>query len=166
MAVRVELDGAKGPPMEGVIAALDPTVDNITRTIKLRATLPSGGDTLRSGMFVDVRIVRPEKKTAVTVPATAVVHAPYGDSVFVVEDRKQDAPGPSTTQDGKPIKNARQQFVKIGESRGDFVTILDGVKAGQEIVAIGAFKLRNNAPVFVGDVAGPKPALDPKPQNR
>ena len=166
MAVRVELDGAKGPPMNGVIAALDPTVDNVTRTIKLRATLPNDGDRLRSGMFVDVRIVRPEKKTVVTVPATAVVHAPYGDSVFVVEDRKPDAPGASTTPNGKPIKNARQQFVKLGESRGDFVTVLDGVKAGQEVVAIGAFKLRNNAPVFMGDVAGPKPALDPQPQNR
>jgi membrane fusion protein, multidrug efflux system len=166
MPVRVSLDGAKGPPMEGLIAAVDPTVDNVTRTIKLRATMPNDGDRLRSGMFVDVRVVRPDKKPFVTVPATAVVHAPYGDSVFVVEDRKEGAAGASTTQDGKPVKTARQQFVKLGESRGDFVAILDGVKAGQEVVATGAFKLRNNAPVFLGDTSGPKPSLDPQPQNR
>jgi membrane fusion protein (multidrug efflux system) len=117
-------------------------------------------------MFVDVSVIRPDKKTVVTVPATAVVHAAYGDSVFIVEDRKPDAAGSSTTQDGKPVKTARQQFVKLGESRGDFVTILDGVKVGQEVVSIGAFKLRNNAPVFLGDASGPKPSLDPKPQNK
>jgi membrane fusion protein (multidrug efflux system) len=166
MAVRVELNGAKGQPMQGMIAAVDPTVDGVTRTIKVRATMPNDGDRLRSGMFVDVRVVRPETKPFVTVPATAVVHAPYGDSVFVVEDRKADAPGSATTQDGKPVKTARQQFVKVGESRGDFVSILDGVKAGQEVVSTGAFKLRNNAPVFIGDSSGPKPELDPKPKNR
>ncbi len=166
MTVRVSLDGAKGPPMEGAIAAVDPTVDSVTRTIKLRATMPNDGDRLRSGMFVDVHVIRPEKKTVITVPATAVVHAPYGDSVFIVEDRKPDAPGSSTTPDGKPVKTVRQQFVKLGESRGDFVTVLDGVKVGQEVVAIGAFKLRNNSSVFLGDASGPKPSLDPKPQNR
>lgn len=166
MPVRVELEGAKGAPMDGIIAAVDPTVDNVTRSIKLRATLPNDGDRLRSGMFVTVEVLRPETKTFVTVPATAVVHATYGDSVFVVEERKADAPGASTTPDGKPLKNARQQFVKVGESRGDFVTILDGVKAGQDVVSAGAFKLRNNAPVFLGEVAGPKPELAPQPKNR
>lgn len=166
MAVRIELEGAKGPPMDGAIAAVDPTVDGATRTIKLRASLPNDGDRLRSGMFVNVRVVRPETKNVVTVPATAVVHAPYGDSVFVVEERKADAPGTATTPDGKPVKNARQQFVKLGESRGDFVVILDGVKAGQEVVSTGAFKLRNNSPVFLGDAKGPKPEVAPQPQNR
>jgi membrane fusion protein (multidrug efflux system) len=166
MAVRVELEGSKGQPMQGLIAAVDPTVDNVTRTIKLRATMPNDGERLRSGMFVDVHVIRPDKKNVVTIPATAVVHAPYGDSVFVVEDRKADAMGPSTTQDGKPVKNARQQFVKLGEARGDFVTVLDGVKAGQEVVSTGAFKLRNNAAVFLGDASGPKPALAPTPENR
>lgn len=166
MPVRVALDGGKGPPMEGAIAAVDPTVDSVTRTIKLRATMPNDGDRLRSGMFVDVHVIRPEKKAVTTVPATAVVHAPYGDSVFIVEDRKPDAPGSSTTPDGKPVKTARQQFVKLGESRGDFVTITDGVKVGQEVVAIGAFKLRNNSAIFLGDASGPKPSLDPKPANK
>lgn len=166
MPVRVALDGGKGPPMEGAIAAVDPTVDSVTRTIKLRATMPNDGDRLRSGMFVDVHVIRPEKKAVTTVPATAVVHAPYGDSVFIVEDRKPDAPGSSTTPDGKPVKTARQQFVKLGESRGDFVTILDGVKVGQEVVSIGAFKLRNNSAIFLGDASGPKPSLDPKPANK
>ncbi len=166
MAVRLDLDNAKGPPIDGVISAVDPTVDGGTRTIKLRATIPTASDRLRSGMFVTVSVVRPEKQKYVTVPASAVFHAPYGDSVFVVEPRKPDAPGSPTMPDGKPVKNARQQFVKLGESRGDFVVVLDGLKAGQDVVSSGAFKLRNNAPVFVGDVPGPAPTLEPHPQNR
>jgi len=165
MPVRVELEGTK-MAVDGAIAAVDPTVDASTRTIKLRASVPNDAEKLRSGMFVNVTVVRPEKKTFVTVPATAIVHAPYGDSVFIVEERKPDAPGKPTTEDGKPVKNARQQFVKVGGARGDFVTILDGVKAGQEVVSVGAFKLRNNSPVFLGDASGPKPELSPEPKNR
>ena len=76
----------------------------------------------------------PSEASVVTVPATAVVHAPYGDSVFVVEAKPPDAPGMRTTPDGKPVKVARQQFVRLGEARGDFVAITEGVKAGQEVV--------------------------------
>lgn len=154
------------PALDGAISAVDPTVDPITRTIRLRASLPNDEKRLRSGMFVNVTVIRPAKKDVIIVPATAVIHAPYGDSVFVVEERKADAAGSATTPDGKPVKNARQQFVKLGEARGDFVAILDGVKIGEEVVSTGAFKLRNNSPVFIGDDSGPKPSLSPTPKNR
>lgn len=165
MPVRVAIEGG-GPAVQGAVAAVDPTVDAATRTIKLRADFSDKAEGLRPGMFVQVAVVLPDKTTAVSVPATAVVHAPYGDSVFVVEDRKADAPGIAKTPDGRPVRVARQQFVKVGASRGDFVALLDGVKANQVVVTAGAFKLRNNAPVVVDDGKQPAPSLDPKVQNR
>ncbi len=102
-----------------------------------------------------------------TVPATAVVHASYGDSVFVVEDKKDDAGTPVAGADGKPGKVARQQFVRVGEARGDFVAILDGVKAGQEVVTAGAFKLRNGSGVVVdNDVKADAAARTRSRENR
>jgi membrane fusion protein (multidrug efflux system) len=166
MPVLIELGGVDAPPMNGAISAVDPTVDQITRTIKLRASMPKQSDRLRSGMFVKVTVVRPEKKRVIMVPTSAVVHAPYGDSVFVVEERKPDDPGAATTPDGKPVKHARQQFVKVGESVGDFTVILDGVEVGQQVVSSGAFKLRNNASIYQAEVAGPSPTLAPQPKNR
>ncbi|MCA9590997.1 MAG: efflux RND transporter periplasmic adaptor subunit [Myxococcales bacterium] len=165
--VRVTVDGSKGAALEGAITAVDPNVEPVTRTIKLRADVSKKTEGLRPGMFVQVAVVLPDKKTSVTVPATAIVHAPYGDSVFIVEDKKADAPGIRQTPDGKPVKVARQQFVRVGGARGDFVALLDGVKPAEEVVTAGAFKLRNNAPVYVDNAAKqPTPKLDPTPQNR
>jgi len=111
-------------------------------------------------------VVLPQVDAVVIAPATAVVHAPYGDSVFVVEDKKKDGTGLAKTPDGKPIKVARQQFVRTGAQRGDFVAILEGVKEGQELVTAGAFKLRNGAPIVVTDKAVPDPQLNPQLENR
>lgn len=167
LPVRITVGGDGGAPLEGKIAALDPNVDAATRTVKLRADVVDKEDALRPGMFVAVDVVLPQKSDAVVVPVTAVIHAPYGDSVFVVEDKKADAPGLRATQDGKPVKNARQQFVKVGRARGDYVALLDGVKANEEVVSSGAFKLRNGAPVFVDNArAAAKPQLAPSPENR
>jgi membrane fusion protein, multidrug efflux system len=116
-------------------------------------------------MFANVAVILPGQGTVVIVPITAVVHASFGDSVFVVEDKKADSPGSKTTPDGKPIKNARQQFVRLGESRGDFVSVLDGVKAGDELVSAGAFKLRNNSPILVNNSLQTSPELNPHPEN-
>jgi membrane fusion protein (multidrug efflux system) len=118
------------------------------------------------GMFVNVSVVLPEKRSVTMVGATSLVHASFGDSVFVVEDRKNDNGAAVTGPDGKPAKLARQQFVKTGESRGDFVEVLEGVKPGQEIVAQGAFKLRNGAPVRINNSVKVEPQLAPRPENR
>jgi membrane fusion protein (multidrug efflux system) len=154
--VHVLIDGAP-EPAPGAIAAIDPTVDPATRTIKLRASVADGAR-LRPGMFVTVEVVLPDQATRIIVPATAVVHASYGDSVFIVEDH----PGP----DGKTAKVARQQFVRTGETRGDFVSVVNGVSPGQEIVVAGAFKLRNGAPVVVNNEVKLDPQLAPRPENR
>jgi len=151
--------------IEGAIAAVDPSIDPGTRSVQLRARVPSDGRLL-PGMFVDVAVVLPKTDAVVIAPTTAIVHAPYGDSVFLVENKKKDDPGMAKTPDGKPVLVARQQFVRTGRQRGDFVSILEGVKEGQELVTSGAFKLRNNAPIVVTNNAMTDPKLDPHPENR
>ncbi|MGE0871029.1 MAG: efflux RND transporter periplasmic adaptor subunit [Kofleriaceae bacterium] len=162
--VRISVRGEQ--VAEGTITAIDPQLDPATRNLRVRATVPEPGDRLRSGMFVSVSVVLPERKPALIIPQTAVVHAPYGDSVFIVEKKPPGSPGMTTTPDGRPVAIARQQFVKLGDTRGDFVAITEGIKEGQQVVSAGAFKLRNNSPVVVDNSVKPKPQLDPKPENR
>ena len=164
MPVRVTVGNAAAP--EGVIAAVDPKIDDTTRSIKLRASIPNKDDKLRPGMFANVTVVMPKRERVVMVPATAIVHASFGDSVFIIEDKKPGSPGMAKSPQGKPVKVARQQFVRLGESRGDFVAIAEGVKAGQEVVSAGAFKLRNGSPVVVDNDVKPDPRLNPRPENR
>lgn len=156
--VRVR-DEPEGPVLaEGTVSAFDAAVDPVTRTLKVRAAVPSA-EALQSGMFVNVDVVLPEQITVVTVPVTAVVHAAYGDSVFVIE-------APSGERTAGDARIARQQFVRLGETRGDFVAIEEGIRAGQEVVTAGAFKLRNGAPVAIKNQVGAEPSLTPRIQNR
>jgi membrane fusion protein (multidrug efflux system) len=117
-------------------------------------------------MFVKAEVVLPEKAEVVAVPVTAVIHAPYGDSVFVVEPKAQSAAsaGPEGAQQGALV--ARQQFVRLGPTRGDFVAIAAGIDAGQKVVSAGAFKLRNQAPISIKNEVGAEAQLDPRPENR
>jgi membrane fusion protein (multidrug efflux system) len=100
------------------------------------------------------------------VPGTAIVHASYGDSVFVIDDKKPGSPGMDKTPDGKTVKIARQQFVRTGAAHGDFVAITKGVTVGQQVVSAGAFKLRNNTPIVVDNSVQAKAELAPHPPNR
>ncbi|HEY5934167.1 MAG TPA: efflux RND transporter periplasmic adaptor subunit [Kofleriaceae bacterium] len=154
--VRIAIRG-EAAAIEGAITAIDPTVDAVTRNIKLRAAVGEAGK-LRSGMYVTVQVVLPQQTNVVAIPLTSVVRATYGNSVFIIEDSK--------SAQGQPNKVARQAFVKLGPAKGDFVAVLDGLKAGQTIVSAGAFKLRNGAPVIVDNSVKPKPELNPTPENR
>lgn len=166
-AVRVVLPGTQPPQtLNGKVAAIDPNVDAATRSVKLRASIQEDKDQLRPGMFVNVSVVLPEKANVVFVPATSIMRAPYGNSVYIVEDRKDEKGGVVKGPDGKPAKAARQQFVRVGQTRGDFVAIEDGVTSGQEVVILGAFKLRNGAPVMVNNEIKLSPSQTPHPQNR
>jgi len=158
MPVRVSVEGATAPLGEGTISAIDPSVDPVTRSIQLRASLPDDANRFRPGMFVTVEVVLPEERRVVAVPVTALLRASYGDSVFVADSRA--LPG------GKPGKVARQQFVRTGETRGDFVEVLEGLKPGQEVVTQGAFKLRNGLPLAVDNRIKLDPKLAPRPENR
>jgi membrane fusion protein (multidrug efflux system) len=165
MPVRVRVGGEK-KAYTGVVSTVDPTLDDATRSLKLRASIEDEKDTLRPGMFATVSVVLPSQKPVVTLPSTAIVHASYGDSVFVIEDKPADMPGKAETPDGKPVKVARQQFVRVGQARGDFVEISEGLNAGADVVTAGAFKLKNNAPIVIDNSVKPDPKLDPRPENR
>ncbi len=165
LPVRVTMEGSKDG-LAGKISALDPTVDPTTRNVKIRAEIPELSGSPRPGTFVNVDVIKPTQASVVAVPQTAIVHASFGDSVFVLEDKKPGSPGMDKTPDGKPVKIARQQFVRTGAARGDFVAITKGVTAGQTVVSAGAFKLRNNAPAVVDNTVQAKPQLAPHPENR
>ncbi|HEY6727982.1 MAG TPA: efflux RND transporter periplasmic adaptor subunit, partial [Polyangiaceae bacterium] len=145
-----------GIDLKGVVAAVDPAVDPATRTVTLRATTSDPDKKLRPGMFVNVSVLLDSQRDVIALPVTSVVYAPYGDSVFVIEDDPK-APG---------AKIARQQFVKLGETRGDFVEAVKGLKGGETLVSAGAFKLRNGARVSINNKVGLAPKMDPRPANR
>ncbi len=150
--VRVTAEGA-GPDVVARITALDSVVNEATRNVQIQATLRNPGGRLRPGMFVKAEIGMGAAVQVVALPASAISHAPYGDSVFIVEDVK----GPK----GESYRGARQQFVKLGGTRGDQVAVVSGVAAGEEVVSSGVFKLRNGAAVKVkNDV---QPGNDPAP---
>lgn len=144
---------------DGTIRAIEPAVDTATRSVRIRASVANDNDKFRSGMFVRAEVVLPNEHAVTVIPATGLVHASYGDSVFIVEKLPATAEKPAGTY-------ARQQFVRQGESRGDFVAILDGIKPGQEVVTAGAFKLRNGSSVMVNNNVKLDPQLDPHPINR
>jgi membrane fusion protein (multidrug efflux system) len=166
MPVHAVVEGEGVAPADGTISAIDPSIDPITRSIKLRASLPNHDEKLLPGMFAKVSVVLPDRHDVVMVPSSALVHASYGDSVFIVEDRKDDDGNVVKGPDGSPAKAARQQFVKVSETRGDFVAVSNGVTVGQDVITAGAFKLRNGAPVAVNNAVQPKAELSPHPENR
>src|SRR5262249_26036104 len=143
---------------DGKIFTIDPAVDAASRNVRLRAVLPERDARLRPGMFVRVTVVEPTKMSVVAIPATAIVHASFGDSVFIVEEGRDAA--------GQPAKAVRQQSTRLGPGGGDFVAVSEGLKAGQEVVVAGAFKLRNGAKVAVNNEVKPHPELAPHPPNR
>jgi membrane fusion protein (multidrug efflux system) len=131
-------------------------VDAVTRNIGVQATLENPDHALKPGMFVKVDVLLPDKSKTLVIPGSAVSYAPYGNSVFVI-DKKKD---PKT---GKESQALRQAFVRIGESRGDFVSITEGLKAGDVVVSTGVFKLRNGMSVTINNDLAPKPQLNPTP---
>jgi membrane fusion protein (multidrug efflux system) len=143
---------------EGEITTVNPEVDASTRNVRVRATFQNPEGRLRPGMFASVSVLSGEPRQVVVIPATAVQFAPYGDSVFALEEKKDPA--------GRPTTVAQQKFVRLGERRGDFVAVVSGLTAGERIVGSGGFKVRNGAPVAVNDALAPGPELAPKPTDQ
>ena len=156
LTVRVSSDALPGKVITCPITAISPEVDAATRNIRVQATLANEEELFRAGMYVNVAVVLPAKEKVLVIPATAVLYAPYSDSVFVIEEKKDDA-GASA---GKTI---RQQFVRLGEKRGDFIAVISGLKEGDQIVSTGAFKLRNGQSVKVDNKLAPEFKLAPQP---
>jgi len=158
MEVRATADAAPGDVFHGRIIAVSPEVDTQTRNVRVRTLVSSPGEKLRAGMFANVEVVLPDRQSVLPIPATAVLYAPYGDSVFVVETRNDDS-------SGEPERVLRQQFVRLGQTRGDFVVVTDGLKAGDTVVTSGVFKLRTGMEVVVDNTLAPEPRLDPRPRD-
>ena len=156
-AVKVTAADGAGGQWTGRVTALDSMVDEATRNIQVQATLANPGGLLRPGMFVQAEVTLGPSQALIVLPASAINYAPYGDSVFVVEEIKGE--------DGKSYRGVRQQLVKVGPSRGDQVAIVTGVKAGEEVVTSGLFKLRNGAAVQINNAVRPGNSPTPKPGN-
>jgi membrane fusion protein, multidrug efflux system len=158
LTVRVTTDALPGQLLDGKITALNPQVDASTRNIRIQATLANFQERLHPGMYVNVAVVLPARSEVLSIPATAVLYAPYSDSVFVVEEKKSE-------KGGQPVKVVRQQFAQLGEKRGDFVSVVTGLKEGDTVVSTGAFKLRNGQEVVVDNTLSLQFKLTPKPEN-
>ncbi|MEA3209896.1 MAG: rane fusion protein multidrug efflux system [Chthoniobacter sp.] len=155
--LRLGASGIAGERFEGEITAIDSRVDENTRNVLVQGTVGNAEQKLRPGMFVDVEVLLPEKDGVLAIPTSSIAYAPYGDSIYIVKDQ----PGPG----GKSGKTVQQQFVKLGPKRGDQVSILSGLKAGDEIVSSGVFKLRPGAAVQVNNAVQPGNDLAPKPED-
>jgi membrane fusion protein (multidrug efflux system) len=142
----------------GRVTAIDSVVDPATRNVQVQATFPNREHKLHPGMFVQTALSLGSSQNVITLPASAISYAPYGDSVFIVSDLKDPQ--------GKPYRGVRQEFVKLGPARGDQVSITSGVKRGDEVVTSGVFKLRNGAAVAPNNKVQPENSAKPKVEDR
>ena len=155
--LRVTTEDLKGVVFNGKVTALDSVVDQATRNIQVQATLANPQAKLRPGMFVQVEVGVGADRPVITLPASAISYAPYGDSVFVITDMK-DAKG-------QTYRGVRQQFVKVEGTRGDQVAVVSGLNPGDEVVTSGVFKLRNGAAVQINNKVQPGNNPAPKPED-
>jgi len=157
-AMNVAVDGVTGIAAEGRITAINSVIDQSTRNVTVRGTFQNQSHRLLPGMFVKASVVvREGGDPIIAVPASAIAHAPYGDFVFVVDSLV----GPT----GAKYRGVRQQVVRLGDSRGDRVAILDGVMEGEEVATSGVFKLRTGAAVLVSNAVQPGNKLNPQPED-
>lgn len=159
LKVTVSADAFKGQSFAGQITAINPEIDAATRNVRVQATLANPQGQLRPGMFVTVDTFLDRSEKVLLIPAAAVMHAPFGNSVFIIEEGKAEGP------DGAKPLVVRQQFVRLGQRRGDFVTATEGVKIGEKIVATGTFKLRPGMPVMIDNTLAPQFKMAPTPDN-
>lgn len=155
--VEVIADAFPDERFTGTLQTINARVEEVSRNVRLRAVFENQGEKLRPGMFVEVRVDLPDVREVLVVPATAVLYAPFGDSVYVIE-ASQDESGEGLV--------ASQRFVRLGETRGDFVAIESGIEVGEKVVSAGGFKLRNAMAVVVNNEGAPALSLQPEPENK
>lgn len=155
LRVRLTADTYPGRQFEGELTSLNPDLDATTRAVRLQATLENKEHLLRPGMFVRAEVLLPGEQDVLIIPTPSVLSAPYGDSVYVIEQ--------STNATGGLV--VKQQFIRTGRMRGDFVSVEAGLKAGDKVVSSGLFKLRNGSSVVENNELTPKTEQAPKPGN-
>jgi len=155
--VRITAEDLEGSDFTGRVTAIDSRVDEKTRNVQVQATLANPDGKLRPGMFVQTELNLGAGRSVIALPAPAISYAPFGDSVFIVTDLKDP--------NGKAYRGVRQQFVKLGGSRGDQVAVVSGINPGDEVVSSGVFKLRNGAAVQINNKVTPANNPKPKPED-
>ncbi len=153
----ITTDGFDGRTWEGKVEVIDAEVDIGTRNFAVRALVANPDGKLRTGMFVDVTVVQPEARKLLAIPGSAVLFAPYGDSVYVIKEQESES--------GEKQQIAEQEFVRLGERRGDLVAVSSGLNAGDVVVSTGAFKLQSGMAVTVRNDLAPEINTDPNPPN-
>ena len=156
--VRVSVDTYPDKRFEGVLTAINPDVDSTTRNVRLRATLENREQLLQPGMFARMEVILSAEQTVQVIPATAILSATYGDSVYVIESKT----GATGTNAALVV---RQQLVRTGATRGDFVSVLAGLKVGERVVSSGLFKLHNGMAVQENNELVPKASEKPSPSD-
>ena len=158
LKLRVTADALSGQVIEGEITAISPEVDAATRNIRVQATVANSQERLRPGMFVNIALVLPSREEVLVIPTTAVLYAPYGDTVFVIKKKE-------TEKGVQPSEVVEQKIVQLGEKRGDFVALVSGLDNGETVVSTGVFKLRNDQAVVVDNTLAPEFKLAPQPED-
>ncbi|MGJ7572132.1 efflux RND transporter periplasmic adaptor subunit [Variovorax sp. RB2P76] len=175
--VNLSVDTFPDQTFSGKINAISPKVDSATRNVQVEATIANPKQVLLPGMFANVKIDIGGAQERLTLPSTAVTYNPYGSTVYVVkqaEPPKPGAPGaagtpapaPATDAQGKPQLIAQQVFIETGPTRGDQISIVKGLQAGQVVVSSGQNKLKNGTPVTVDNSVQPTNDPNPKPQEK
>ncbi len=158
-SVAVKVDAFKGQTFDGEIAAINPKVDASNRNVQIRATLKNADHRLIPGMYATIDIVTGKPQNYITLPQTAITYNPYGDTVYIVDNKGNDA-------EGKPQYVARQSFVTTGATRGDQVAVLKGINEGDMIVTAGQLKLHNGTTVLIDNSITPTADASPVPIDR
>lgn len=164
MPVRISTDTYTNRAFEGKVTAINPDLDPVTRSVRVQATLENPGQLLRPGMFARTAVLLPTEQDVLAVPTTAVLSAPYGNSVFVIEPATNQ-PAATAGTNGPPLV-VKERIVRIGRSRGDFVAIESGLKTGERVVNTGLFKLRSGMSVVENNTLVPQLSENPHPPDR
>ena len=153
--VRIKVDAYPGQTFEGKITTIEPQISTDTRNIRVQATIANPERILKPGMFVTTTVVLPDKPPVITIPETAVDYTLYGDSIFLITEKKED--------DGKTSLSATRSFVQTGNRIEGRAEILKGLKPGDRVVAVGQLKLQSGSAVTIStDPAPPIPAEPPR----
>lgn len=147
--VQVSVSAYPGQSFDATISAINPRVDESTRNVLIRATQPNPDGRLLPGMFVDLQVILPSAPSQVVVPESAITYSLYGNSVYVVVARQTEAGKPESNPRDEPQLTVERRFVKTGEHREGKVVILEGLKAGDQVVSGGQLKLDNGAHVAI-----------------
>jgi membrane fusion protein (multidrug efflux system) len=165
LKVRASLSAYPEKDFMGDITAVEPGVDADTRNFNIQASFDNDKRMMRPGMFARVTIQLPQSEDVVVVPRTAISFNPYGDSVYVIQEKKDEEGNVVTNDQGEPTLMVKRRFIKTGRTRGNIVAVTEGLEPGERVATSGLLKLRNDATVTVNNEVTPPEDPNPTPDN-